>query len=820
MTSLSPGGGPTAAGTAVTLVGTGFTGATGVKFGTVAATNVSVVSDTQITATAPAGSAGTPNVTVTTPGGTSVAANGNKYAYTALPTVTSLTKSCTSYATAIACGPEAGGSSVVINGTNLTGGNARVYFGQTAATSFVVNSATKITAVAPAGAGLVDVTVSTYGGTTAAGIGFTYIVAPVVQNISPAVGTAAGGDTITVSGTDLIGATRVAFGATTLTCSRALTAVCFDNEDDTLTVSITPAGVGGKTVDIRVTTPGGLSDIVPEDQFSYLLPPVVTGISPNSGPIFTSVTISGTNLSTPDGVTVAFGGYSAASVVDNGDGTITAMAPQGADTLPQPVHIVVTNSIGQSSTEVVADLFTYVLAPAVTSLTPSSGAESGGELVTISGDYLTEATAVYFDGTQTEFGVFGDGSIWAYSPSHPAGAVDVTVENAAGLSVTTASDVFTYGSPVIWSLSPTRGSVLGGAYVTISGDFLGGGAMAVSFGGILAQVWDNGDGTLTAISPEHVAGEVIVTVDSGYETSSATFTYMDAATVTGISPASGPGFTQVTITGTNLLGAAGVDFGGVAADFIDNGDGTITATAPPVAAGTGVVDVIVHGAGGDSIAVADDEFTYIDAPEITGLYDGVASVDFPLGQPVTAGPLASAVLAIGGENLPNLGAATGDLPTGTCLVNGINARCRWSGSGNYLYPMLTVWVPAGAAGTTVAITLKNSSGTSAPSPYGKYTFVAAPVVTGVSLNPGEDGGTSINGSVGTYVFITVVVADIGDVTGVKFGGVVAYDFASYFDDVTQTYQLLVPVPDGSGTVDITVQTAGGTSGPGFRFTYL
>ena len=50
----------------VTITGTGFTGATAVDFGTTAATSVTVVSDTSITADSPAGT-GTVDVTVTTP---------------------------------------------------------------------------------------------------------------------------------------------------------------------------------------------------------------------------------------------------------------------------------------------------------------------------------------------------------------------------------------------------------------------------------------------------------------------------------------------------------------------------------------------------------------------------------------------------------------------------------------------------------------------------------------------------------------------------------------------------------------------------------
>ncbi|MBX9452656.1 MAG: cadherin-like beta sandwich domain-containing protein [Mesorhizobium sp.] len=71
-------------------------------------------------------------------------------------------------------GPEAGGTSVTITGTNFTGATA-VTFGGTAAASFAVNSSTTISAVTPAGtAGAVDVAVTTPGGTNTETGGFTY----------------------------------------------------------------------------------------------------------------------------------------------------------------------------------------------------------------------------------------------------------------------------------------------------------------------------------------------------------------------------------------------------------------------------------------------------------------------------------------------------------------------------------------------------------------------------------------------------------------------------------------------------------------------
>ena len=66
-----------------------------------------------------------------------------------------------------ATGTAAGGTSVAITGTGLTGATG-VYFGGTAAASFTVNSATQITAVTPArAAGTADVSVTTGGGVAA-----------------------------------------------------------------------------------------------------------------------------------------------------------------------------------------------------------------------------------------------------------------------------------------------------------------------------------------------------------------------------------------------------------------------------------------------------------------------------------------------------------------------------------------------------------------------------------------------------------------------------------------------------------------------------
>ena len=164
VTSCTPDSGSTAGGTAVTIAGANFTGATGVTFGGDAATSVSVVSDISITCVTPAHAAGAVDVVVTTSAGSGTLTNGFTYINPA-PTVTSITPTS---------GLIFGGTTTTITGTGFTNATA-VTFGGLNAASYTVDSATTITAVTPAHAvGLVDVAITTAYGTATLSAGFEY----------------------------------------------------------------------------------------------------------------------------------------------------------------------------------------------------------------------------------------------------------------------------------------------------------------------------------------------------------------------------------------------------------------------------------------------------------------------------------------------------------------------------------------------------------------------------------------------------------------------------------------------------------------------
>jgi len=277
ITGISPTSGPTVGGTSVVITGTNFTAATAVKFGSTNATNYTVNSATQITAVSPAGSAGAVDATVTTTYGTSATSSADQFTYVAVPTITAISPTS---------GPIAGGTSVVITGTNLTAASA-VKFGSTNATSYTVNSATQITAVSPAGsAGAVDVTVTTAGGTSATGSAdqFTYVAAPTLSAISPFDGPIAGGTSVVVTGTNLTTALAVKFGSTNATSYTVNSA--------TQITAVSPAGSAGM-VDVTVTTTGGTSVTRFADLFTYVAAPIVTTTAVGSI-TSTGVTLKGT----------------------------------------------------------------------------------------------------------------------------------------------------------------------------------------------------------------------------------------------------------------------------------------------------------------------------------------------------------------------------------------------------------------------------------------------------------------------------------------------------------------------------------------------
>jgi hypothetical protein len=315
----------------VVVTGTNLTGATAVKFGTASATSYTVNSASQITAVSPAGSAGTVNLRVTTSVGTSATSSSDDFTYEAAPTVTVVSPTS---------GSTAGGTTVLITGTNLTGATA-VKFGTTSATSYTVNSATSITAVSPAeSAATVDITVTTPVSTSVVSSAddYTYVPSPAVTSVVPDGGPVSGGTPVTITGANFTAATAVKFGTTSATSYTVNSA--------TSITAVSPAHTSG-TVDIIVTNSYGTSAASAADHFTFEGSPTVTSVSPISGPVSggTSVTIKGTDLT--GAIAVSFGFASATTYTVSSATQIIAISPAGST---GTVNVTVTTPVATSAT--------------------------------------------------------------------------------------------------------------------------------------------------------------------------------------------------------------------------------------------------------------------------------------------------------------------------------------------------------------------------------------------------------------------------------------------------------------------------------------
>jgi hypothetical protein len=176
ISSITPSSGPPGGGTQVTIAGSGLSSASeadDISFGSVSASSIVSISDSQLVViTPPASAIGSVAVSLVTPNGAVIWEDGFDY----MISIGSI------YPDA---GPVAGGTTLTVTGSGLlqvTG----IQFNDTAATSLTITSDTQLTVVTPPAtvAGAVDVT---FQGPTGAAVyfemsGYTYVAAPATTN--------------------------------------------------------------------------------------------------------------------------------------------------------------------------------------------------------------------------------------------------------------------------------------------------------------------------------------------------------------------------------------------------------------------------------------------------------------------------------------------------------------------------------------------------------------------------------------------------------------------------------------------------------------
>lgn len=262
-------------------------------------------------------------------------------------------------------GPITGGTSVTITGTGFVTGTTVNFIEESGgtpvsdnvvlpATGVTVNGPTSLTVAAPAATEGTTyfVTVTTATGNSAYSTSgndvFTYSpVAPTITAVSPASGGIAGGNSVTISGTGFYSGATVDFvqesGGSPVVGGVTAGATYVSVSGSTTITAVSPAVTSPGTYFVTVATPAGTTPTGANDVFTYsLLVPIVSSISPSSGPIAggTAVTISGTGFVSGD--TVSFtpeSNYSpvgsaiaATGVTVVGSSTITVTSPAVAST--------------------------------------------------------------------------------------------------------------------------------------------------------------------------------------------------------------------------------------------------------------------------------------------------------------------------------------------------------------------------------------------------------------------------------------------------------------------------------------------------------
>lgn len=270
---------------------------------------------------------------------------------------------------------------------------------------------------------------------------------PTLASVQPATGATLGGTTVTLTGTNFTTDADVTFGGG---AAATVTVV-----DATTITATTPYGLAG-AVDVRVVTGRGAATLA--DAFTYeTAPPTLSGVAPQSGLEIggTAMTLTGTNFFT--GATVAVDGTPCTNVTVLSSNVLTATAPAGSE---GAVAVTVTTSEG---TVTVGNAFTYLDAdPTLQGIAPTTGSETGGTLVTLTGgNFLGTVTVTVGGVAATSVTVVDTGTLTAITPVGVAGNADVVVSTAQGSDTLTNGYAFSQASLFVTNNMSSSWSVHG-----------------------------------------------------------------------------------------------------------------------------------------------------------------------------------------------------------------------------------------------------------------------------------------------------------------------------------------------------------------------
>jgi len=392
--------------------------------------------------------------------------------------------------------------------------------------------------------------------------------------------------------------------------------------------------------------------------------PVITSLSPTSGSVGSSITITGTNFGSTQGSSaVTFNGTIATPTGWSSTG-IVALVPPGATTGNVVVTVSGVTSNGSSFTVV-----STIPTPSITSLFPSSAPV--GATVLINGNNFGSSGIVNFNGVSAPTASWSSSLIFATVPLGATSGNVVVVTDYIS-SAGTAFLVIPPANPSGISVN----SGVSGASVTITGSGFGSSQSSAAgnlvFNGANALVTSWSDGSINAQIPTGAApglGAVTVTL-GGVAKNSFPFTVIPSLAPTPGGASSGG---YVVIAGADLgtsQGSSSLSFGGLAPQVINWNSTTVVAQIPSsLQGGTFAVSIIAGG-------ITTNFVNYTVNPGVTTISPAAGQV----GTTVT----------ITGTSLGN---------SGSIAFNGVSASTQsWTNTA------VTAQVPSGATSGPVVMT--------------------------------------------------------------------------------------------------------------------
>ncbi len=729
LTSISPTIGNSAGGSLVTITGTNILDTSTAEINGLPCTNPIPNPPLSMTCLTPAFSGGVnpASVAIKNPGPQTATNGAVLFTYKSNFTVDGI---------ALSGGAIAGGTHVTISGSGFFPGVTVTFVNpgtgaQAVATNVQVVSANSITAdTPPPPSGLVIPGAThvkvTFGLDLSGQLsnGYTYQRAPTVSGTNPTSGTSGGGTSVVISGADFLPSPAVSIGGVNCPVT--------SSSGTSITCETGAHAVGGAPVVVTNWDTQSSSNNV---QYSYVNSPAPTIISrtPTAGPVAggASMTIDGTGFLPK--LTVDFGGaFVAPSDLSITSTQITAKIPAHAS---GTVTVTVKNTDNKTATTT----YDYNLAPALSSLSVTSGDPAGGFSIDVLGSNFITKPTVKLNGSAlaASFVTFvNSGKLTVSMPAHTEGAVAVTLVNPDG-QTTSGALTFTYRfAPVISGVTPAGGAVEGGTEITLSGS-------KFSTGATVALVTSSGDKpcavngalsndtqivcTTSSLWYEELVGARVQNSDGQTKVLSATFKYQYAPSVGSVDPwalstdgtIDGVAPMVVTINGNYFLTSPALP-----TVSYQNMNGSITTSACTVTSATST-QIQCNLAPHPPADYASVTVTNWDGQSVTRTYvgyfherPGITSISPPSGTTLGGTPL-----TISGTNFPAVSVTIG------------GQICEITGSS---YNQVQCTTPPGVKGAA-SLVLTNSQNLRT---IGTFTYAPPPTLTSLTPAFGQS-GTSI-----------------------------------------------------------------------------